>query len=174
MCWQFFCNSLQIRFIFLASDYVFTLSFLMILRLLHFFLLIIHFGQLILCLSKKVPYLCKFKYFSFFTLKFVLHMCLSQSSFTGKRHHNYGNVFKGKYLIETNLQFQKFSLLSSWWECGTWSEIWYWRSRWEFYTWINRQQEEKGTRPGLGPWKYKEHYQWHTSSNNAMLPNPFK
>jgi len=33
-----------------------------------------------------------------------------------KRYHDHDNSYKGKDLIGTGLQFQRFSLLSSWWE----------------------------------------------------------
>jgi hypothetical protein len=33
-----------------------------------------------------------------------------------KRHHDHGNFYKGKHFIGVNLQFQRFSPLSSWWE----------------------------------------------------------
>ena len=37
---------------------------------------------------------------------------------TVKRHHDQGNSYKGKHLIEAGLQFQRFSPLSSWWEAS--------------------------------------------------------
>ena len=33
-----------------------------------------------------------------------------------RRHHDQGNSYKGKHLIGTGLQFERFSPLSSWWE----------------------------------------------------------
>ena len=39
--------------------------------------------------------------------------CLLQCSIAGKRHHDHGNSYKGKHLIEACLQFQRFIPLSS-------------------------------------------------------------
>jgi hypothetical protein len=41
---------------------------------------------------------------------------LVRVSITEKRYHGQGNSYKGKHLIITGLQFQRVSLLSSWWE----------------------------------------------------------
>jgi hypothetical protein len=41
--------------------------------------------------------------------------CLGMYFIAMKRHHNQGNFYKG-HLIGADLQFQRFSLLSSWWE----------------------------------------------------------
>jgi hypothetical protein len=35
-----------------------------------------------------------------------------------KRHHDHSNSYKGKHLIGADLQVQRFSPLSSWWEHG--------------------------------------------------------
>ena len=38
-----------------------------------------------------------------------------------KRQHDHGNSYKGKYLIGSDLEFQRFSPLSSWqeeWQCA--------------------------------------------------------
>ena len=43
---------------------------------------------------------------------------LVRVSVTVKTHHSYGNSYKGKHLIGSSLQFQRFSQLSLWW--GAW------------------------------------------------------
>ena len=42
--------------------------------------------------------------------------CLSHHPIDVKRHHDYGNSYKGKHLIEAGLQFQRVSPLLSWQE----------------------------------------------------------
>jgi hypothetical protein len=42
--------------------------------------------------------------------------CLSLSFIDVKRHHDQSTFYKGQYLINVVLQFQRFSPLSSWWE----------------------------------------------------------
>lgn len=51
---------------------------------------------------------------------FPFMYCLSWCCVAVKRHHDHGNSYKGKHLIGACIQFQKFSLLSSW--QGTWKD----------------------------------------------------
>ena len=70
---------------------------------------------------------------------------LVRVSIAVKRHHDHGNSYKGKHLIGSGLQFQRFSPLSSWW--GAWQhtgkhgtgEVA------QFLIWVSRQQEERVT-----------------------------
>ena len=45
-----------------------------------------------------------------------LKMCPGECSIAVNSHHDYSNFFKGKYFIESGLQFHRFSLLLSWQE----------------------------------------------------------
>ena len=42
--------------------------------------------------------------------------CISHRPTAAKRHHDHGNSYKGKHLIEAGLEFQRVSPLSSWQE----------------------------------------------------------
>ena len=48
-----------------------------------------------------------------------------------------------------------------------------WRSGWEFYIQIHRQQKERHTTPGLGFWKVNACTQWHMSCNKVtpLIPS---
>ena len=48
-----------------------------------------------------------------------------------KRHHYHSNSYREKHLIETSLQFQRFSPLSSWQEI--WKHACCWRNSREFF-----------------------------------------
>lgn len=60
------------------------------------------------------------------------------------RHRNHSNSNKGRRLIGSGLQFERFSQLESWW-VGSMAVLrltWCWRRSWEFDILILRKQEE--------------------------------
>lgn len=117
------------------------------------------------------------------------HDCLGQCSVAVTRHYGHGSSYKIKHLIETCLQFQRFSPLSSWqgmwWHSGRFGSC-------GFYIWIPREQEERlrvlhldlkaaGERDtgfGFGFWNLKAHpsdiLSKATPTNKATPPNSFK
>jgi hypothetical protein len=46
------------------------------------------------------------------------NFCLSLGFIAVKKHHDYGNSYKRRYLIGAGIQFQKFSPLSPWQPAG--------------------------------------------------------
>ena len=104
-----------------------------------------------------------------------------------KRHHDQGNSYKGKILIEGGLKFQRFSSLSSWMErMVAWRQTWGRRIQ-EFYILFWRKQQESvffrkpgGATPGeagaqetskLSYTVTNSLQQGHTSSNKATPPS---
>ena len=91
-----------------------------------------------------------------------------------KRHHDQGNSYKGQHLTGAGLQFQRFSLLLSWWEA------WQYEGRHGFggakssVSWSKSSQEEAlfwlGTSKST-PTVTHFFQQGHTYSNKATPPN---
>ena len=91
------------------------------------------------------------------------------------RHHDHGNSYKGKHLFGAGLQFQRFRLLSSWWEAwqqaGRQTET-VLKSSEEFCIQVHMQQEERDW-AWNGLWKPGSPPPVTHFSNKAIPPNHF-
>lgn len=97
-------------------------------------------------------------------------MCLSHWS-TARKKHQRESIY-----LEACLQLERVRPLSSgqvtWWHTS------HWRSGWELYNLICRQQAKREPGPTVGFWNPKAFPQWHTYSNKKAMPsnpsNPFR
>jgi hypothetical protein len=91
-------------------------------------------------------------------------------------HPLHCNSYKGKHLIGPGIYYQGFSALLSWWEAWQHPDRYGAGEVAESFAYgsAGSRKEERDTGLAWASETIKAHPQWHTSSNKATPPNPFK
>lgn len=114
-----------------------------LLNFMRFHLLIARFIYWIACILFRkflsIPTSRSFLYIFLFWFQSFIFALGSLIYLEVKGHHDNYNSYKGKYLIESGLQIQRFNPYWSWWSMAMCRQTRCWRMSQEFYIRIGRQ-----------------------------------